>query len=647
MKNKNAITMAELIIVISILAILWVVWFLSLKSYLTSVRDSSKIVELENIESALGSYFLRSWRYPEPDNSVEITYSWWLVWTQWLFWTWVSTITEYSPDKVLDPSSDTFYTYSVKNTKKEFSLAGVLEESPWLVTDLWVIKDTHAWRIWIKDWTAIVKWNYNWELIFVKWNTDNYILAIPSIISSDLSSADLNYIIDNNKLVYDGLENLPHSYSWSIFKFDSNLDISANNLVVYSWSINKLQKSYNQLELLQNLASAYSWSILWNQISVNKVDSEDIFSSDPSLSIKTLSCDIVNFKLKYFVECWDVDFITFYIVNVLHLDISILDWEKIITLFEWQDWVYAFWTEKWLFFYDSINDVWVEYGEDTPDLLDKEIFAINQSNDWHYWIWTPNWLNELYLWDPGTEGYIFNKWDDVWNQFVPSWSVLDEEIKSIDIWDDWVIWVWTTKWAGSFDWENFQDYKHNGWKTKRHEVSVIYTDSQGYIWFWWKGKWLDRYDTNNPSASIINYKESNGDIPYDEVQFILEDSSWKIWIWTKEGIWLTTDFWNSWETYILKDDMQLTEHDISYIHEDAAWNIWVATNGWVSKYSWWSYYSTSNWYSYSKDKVETDVQWLDSNEVKNILEDDLWNILIFTSEWLNTIDTNWDIVSNN
>jgi hypothetical protein len=93
--------------------------------------------------------------------------------------------------------------------------------------------------------------------------------------------------------------------------------------------------------------------------------------------------------------------------------------------------------------------------------------------------------------------------------------------------------------------------------------------------------------------------------------------------------------------------MQLTEHDISYIHEDAAWNIWVATNGWVSKYSWWSYYSTSNWYSYSKDKVETDVQWLDSNEVKNILEDDLWNILIFTSEWLNTIDTNWDIVSNN
>gem|GEM_PF-6714884 len=34
-----------------------------------------------------------------------------------------------------------------------------------------------------------------------------------------------------------------------------------------------------------------------------------------------------------------------------------------------------------MFFYDSINDVWVEYGEDTPDLLDKEIFAINQSND--------------------------------------------------------------------------------------------------------------------------------------------------------------------------------------------------------------------------------------------------------------------------
>ncbi|MDP2395402.1 MAG: prepilin-type N-terminal cleavage/methylation domain-containing protein [bacterium] len=49
--NKKGISVIELIIVITVIAILSVISLLSYKSYLVSVRDSSRLVELQNIET--------------------------------------------------------------------------------------------------------------------------------------------------------------------------------------------------------------------------------------------------------------------------------------------------------------------------------------------------------------------------------------------------------------------------------------------------------------------------------------------------------------------------------------------------------------------------------------------------------------------
>jgi len=59
-------------------------------------------------------------------------------------------------------------------------------------------------------------------------------LAVPSIIANNLNSIDLVDIINNNRFVYDGYNNLPASYTGTIYKLDENLDFSANNLVVFS-----------------------------------------------------------------------------------------------------------------------------------------------------------------------------------------------------------------------------------------------------------------------------------------------------------------------------------------------------------------------------------------------------------------------------
>jgi hypothetical protein len=47
-----------------------------------------------------------------------------------------------------------------------------------------------------------------------------YLLAVPSIIASDLSIPNLIDIVSNKKLVYNGKKNLPANYNGSMFNVD-------------------------------------------------------------------------------------------------------------------------------------------------------------------------------------------------------------------------------------------------------------------------------------------------------------------------------------------------------------------------------------------------------------------------------------------
>ncbi len=300
-KKKQAVTLVELLVVISLLIILWSIWFFTLSSYLQTIRDSNRVVEFENIESSLGSYMVRKWLYPNPTDWVGIVYSGWLVWTQWTFSNDISNIIWYSED-VLDPLTKNFYTYSVKNNQKSFSIAWVLEDIPELAYN----NNTITWNNSTGDKynTALVWWNYNGEIISVQSGSINFILALPSIVSTDIiSSIDLVDIVDNNKLVYNNFTNLPSSYLWSRYTLDNNIDFLLNNLLVKTWSISDLKQTSNQIDLLQDIYNAYSGSILWDNISVSKIDPNDLFYSGAPNKIKILACDMVKFKLKYFVDC--------------------------------------------------------------------------------------------------------------------------------------------------------------------------------------------------------------------------------------------------------------------------------------------------------------------------------------------------------
>lgn len=281
-KTNNAFTLVELIVVITILAILWTIAFLSLQWYSANARDWVRTTDLTNISKALELYSLNSWNYPNPSNFVDITYSWWIAWKQGTFWTepfeqlW--TISKLP----IDPLTWSEYTYSVTSSKKEYQLAWVYELSITSNVEKKNIFSQNAYADWNLAWLAKIVWSYNGvKLNVLSWST-TFILWVPTIISWDISLLDVESIISNKKLVYNWFKNLPASYSWSKFNIDWQIDFwlwlnNGNSLLVYSWDYGTLTNSgWLLLETLTKIQNVYSGSLLQWDKNYNGIVSLDI-----------------------------------------------------------------------------------------------------------------------------------------------------------------------------------------------------------------------------------------------------------------------------------------------------------------------------------------------------------------------------------
>ena len=133
-KSKNLnykwFTLVELIVVITILAILWTIAFISLQWYSKSARDSKRISDISNIKKSLELFSINTWKYPLPDNSNEALYNTKLIRTQWTIWDTVTTnLSKNLQSKPIDPLTDNEYTYSLLNTWLEYELWLIREDS--------------------------------------------------------------------------------------------------------------------------------------------------------------------------------------------------------------------------------------------------------------------------------------------------------------------------------------------------------------------------------------------------------------------------------------------------------------------------------------------------------------------------------------
>jgi prepilin-type N-terminal cleavage/methylation domain-containing protein len=63
-KQNNSLwfTLVELIVVITILAILWTIAFISLQWYSAQARDSKRLSDIQNIKSSLELFSINTWK---------------------------------------------------------------------------------------------------------------------------------------------------------------------------------------------------------------------------------------------------------------------------------------------------------------------------------------------------------------------------------------------------------------------------------------------------------------------------------------------------------------------------------------------------------------------------------------------------------
>jgi prepilin-type N-terminal cleavage/methylation domain-containing protein len=288
--RTKAFTLVELIVVITILSVLATIAFVSFQWYVLSSRDSVRLSDIKNMWKIITIFQLKTGKYPIPNDNININYSWSIAWHQWVFWqnSYSDNLSMWSVP--LDPLTLLPYSYSVTNTRQEYQFASVLE---WDISK--ITNSTFAWDQIVK---AYVIWDYNKAFLKVVANSTTYILWLPSIITSDISDVDLVNILNSEKLVYNWYNNLPASYSWSIFNINPNdwFDFVADDLVLFEWNISELEDNQaKRIEFFNKLQSYYSDTNISTKNNINK-----ILLVDNSSDIKTnnYAAKILNNTLK-------------------------------------------------------------------------------------------------------------------------------------------------------------------------------------------------------------------------------------------------------------------------------------------------------------------------------------------------------------
>ncbi len=121
------LTIPELLVSMTILAILGTIWFISFTGYTQDAREMVRKTHVSDITKVMSLYKQKARKYPEATDGVDITYSWSTVWTQWTFGeTTMAEIGKIFGD-MKDPKYGNEYTYSVTQNKGEYQLAVMFE----------------------------------------------------------------------------------------------------------------------------------------------------------------------------------------------------------------------------------------------------------------------------------------------------------------------------------------------------------------------------------------------------------------------------------------------------------------------------------------------------------------------------------------
>ncbi len=292
--NKKGFTLVELIVVITILAILWTIAFISLQWYSKDARDSVRLTTVNTISRALELNYMQTWKYQNPDNWVF--YSWWL--TQWIIW--------YNNSRDLklnevpnDPLDNSNYIYSTFwNTNNYYQIWVNYENS-----SIWFISQAIA----NDEKKYLIRWNYKFDPVL----PSLLVVENESLINNWIYDPWVCFVLDWWKNTFN--ECIETKSEMSFKKFDSSLvgywDMETLTL---DWKLKDLSGNENHWEFSYNMdyESSLTWSYLNKWIFFNgyhgeyntegekqfiKInDSDTLKNFDHEITIQTLSYSPYN-----------------------------------------------------------------------------------------------------------------------------------------------------------------------------------------------------------------------------------------------------------------------------------------------------------------------------------------------------------------
>lgn len=253
-QNKKAFTLVELIIVITILAILATIWFMSFQSYMWDARDANRTTSLQEIWKWLELYQVKNSKLPMPTGFVTITASWTPIWYQWIFWKTESDLIKMTSIPV-DPIDNTWYIYSVNESKTKFQLLTYLENqtsyNPNITNQVYAI-----------DYTAR-KFKTFWDKLGIILNSDSS--PISWDVETQTGTTNYNLVFSDTNF---------YTLSWNLlsviqaFRWDKSL-ASLDNTLVWYWDMETLTNSWTQT-VLKDLSQYWNnWTCYNSGTAVN------------------------------------------------------------------------------------------------------------------------------------------------------------------------------------------------------------------------------------------------------------------------------------------------------------------------------------------------------------------------------------------
>ncbi len=195
-------TLVEIIIVITILAVLSTMGVMSYTWYNSSSRDAVRTVDIGLLKQSLEWFKTVAWKYPMPENQTgtgtiygeEFSYL-------WVIGDNISGVLKINKTPV-DPLSKTNYVYAVTNDRAYYQIATVLENTQSYNP---IISQTYA----DSNYKARVVWNYDWILKFNDW-TNTWLINTPSLVFNTQSGNTVDLLSTGTYFVVNELSNLPY-----------------------------------------------------------------------------------------------------------------------------------------------------------------------------------------------------------------------------------------------------------------------------------------------------------------------------------------------------------------------------------------------------------------------------------------------------